>query len=94
MISASSPLFAVPSGILFFSVLLKILYFMQKRIPVCYRGSKDAVSRRHDVRVECHHAKWLTGFIDEDGKKKRREEQKAAQMRVEDRQNLDDPNRH
>ena len=38
--------------------------------------------------------KWLTGFIDKDGKKKRREEQKAAQMRVEDTQNLDDPNRH
>ena len=29
----------------------------------------------------------LTGCIDKDGKKKRREEQKAAQMRVE--QNLD-----
>ena len=39
-------------------------------------------------------AKWLTGSIDKDGKKKRREEQKAAQMRVEDTQNLDDPNRH
>ena len=27
--------------------------------------------------------KWLTGSIDKDGKKKRREEQKAAQMRIE-----------
>ena len=35
-----------------------------------------------------------TGSIDRDGKKKRMEEQKAAQMEVEDRQNLDDPNRH
>ena len=34
--------------------------------------------------------KWLTGSIDKDGKKKRREEQKAAQMRVEAAQNLDD----
>ena len=39
-------------------------------------------------------ARWLIGFIVKDGKKKRREGQKAAQMRVEDRQNLDDPNRH
>ena len=39
-------------------------------------------------------AKWLTGFVDKDGKKKRREGQKAAQMRVEATQNLDDPNRH
>ena len=36
--------------------------------------------------------KWLTGSIDKDGKKKRREEQKAAQMRVQ--QNLDDRNCH
>ena len=55
MISTSSPLSAVASGILFFSVLLKIIKFMQKCVPVCYRGSKDAVSRRHDVRVGCHH---------------------------------------
>ena len=39
-------------------------------------------------------AKWLTGFIDKDGKKRRMEEQKAAQMRVEARQNLYDPNHH
>ena len=38
--------------------------------------------------------KWLTGSIDKDGKKKRREEQKAAHMRVGATQNLDDPNRH
>ena len=39
-------------------------------------------------------AKWLIGFIVKDGKKKRREEQKAAHMRVGATQNLDDPNRH
>ena len=33
-------------------------------------------------------AKWLTGFVDKDGKKKK------AQIRVEDTQTLDDPNRH
>ena len=38
---------------------------------------------------------WLTDSVDDqDGKKKRRGEQKTAQMRVQDRQNLNDPNRH
>ena len=44
------------------------------------------------TKLDATMVKWLTGSIDKDGKKKRREEQKAAQMRVQ--QNLDDRNCH